>query len=318
MNHDISVVIPTIDRPKDLKIAMDSLSRQTYFPREVIIVDQSANGETKKLLSGLSMPFDVRYVHTEDRSSSRARNRGAEDAAGDLVCFLDDDVILDKDYFRFVNETFTAYPALNGLTGRIVNLESKYSGLFKKSGVMLLRLINLAFANERLKQFGIKGVFSVSSYVFVPKKILFGCEWLSSCNCTYRKETFEQFLFEPKFEKYSYREDVDLSNRIFRRYPNTLAFNPVMTLVHNQSPESRIPNAEKLRMKYVYFMYVYLKTHKAGFEFWWSTAGYVINRFLLSLSEFNMRRFFAEMEALSFALKHLDRIKKGDVSYSSW
>jgi len=46
----VSVVIPTLNRPKHLQKALNSLSAQTILPHEVIIVDQSDDSETEKLI----------------------------------------------------------------------------------------------------------------------------------------------------------------------------------------------------------------------------------------------------------------------------
>ena len=47
----LSVIFPTYNRSKDLKIALDSLLEQELLPFETIVVDQSDNDLTRKLCS---------------------------------------------------------------------------------------------------------------------------------------------------------------------------------------------------------------------------------------------------------------------------
>ena len=55
----VSVIIPTLNRPKALKIILESLLGQTVLPNEVIIVDQSKTDETKVVVN------DIFYEHNQ-------------------------------------------------------------------------------------------------------------------------------------------------------------------------------------------------------------------------------------------------------------
>lgn len=85
----VSVVIPTYNRDWALARALDSVCRQTYPNREIIVVDDGSCDQTPDLLS--SYTGRVRVVRTGNRGVSAARNTGIKQAAGRFVALLDSD-----------------------------------------------------------------------------------------------------------------------------------------------------------------------------------------------------------------------------------
>jgi glycosyltransferase involved in cell wall biosynthesis len=90
LNPTVSVVIPTINRPAELLRALDSVSKQTYSPLEVIVV---VDGPDEKTLSALARRHDsIRTLQLSARRGvSVARTFGVKNAAGSWIAFLDDD-----------------------------------------------------------------------------------------------------------------------------------------------------------------------------------------------------------------------------------
>lgn len=103
---EVSVIIPTYNRVKDVDECLDSIILQRILPKEVIIVDDSDNDEIKNLVEHRKDKFKekdivLRYIRNEkEKSLTIARNIGIENATGDTILFLDDDVILDKNYIK--------------------------------------------------------------------------------------------------------------------------------------------------------------------------------------------------------------------------
>jgi glycosyltransferase involved in cell wall biosynthesis len=85
----ISVVVPTRDRPASLRRCLAALAAQTQ-PVEVVVVDDGSAeaAAVAELVAGVE---GARLVRTGGRGPATARNAGARAAAGDVVCFLDDD-----------------------------------------------------------------------------------------------------------------------------------------------------------------------------------------------------------------------------------
>lgn len=93
---DISVVIPTCDRPAWLQRALQSVRAQSHAPCEIIVVD---NGSTP--LDAESLPDEITLVRMPPRSGAGvARNTGADRARGAYIAFLDDDDEWRDDYLE--------------------------------------------------------------------------------------------------------------------------------------------------------------------------------------------------------------------------
>jgi glycosyltransferase involved in cell wall biosynthesis len=90
MAPEVTVVIPTRDRPAGLAAALDALRAQTLDPGrfEVVVVDDGSSPPAVASAGGL----DVRVVrHDAPRGPAAARNAGWRAARGGLVAFTDDD-----------------------------------------------------------------------------------------------------------------------------------------------------------------------------------------------------------------------------------
>ena len=94
---ELSVVVPTFDRPELLRETLASLAKQSVAPDEVVVVD---NGTVPASIAGdAARPFALRYFRIAARAGvAQARNFGAQQAKGAYVAFLDDDDFWDPDY----------------------------------------------------------------------------------------------------------------------------------------------------------------------------------------------------------------------------
>ena len=111
----VSVIIPTKNRAADLEIVIENLLQQSTLPTELIVVDQSAR---KSYAKPISIP--LRYIHDPELSgTATARNAGMNIASGDILLFLDDDVILEKSFIEQIVAAFE--PGITGVSGIITN-----------------------------------------------------------------------------------------------------------------------------------------------------------------------------------------------------
>lgn len=96
----ISVIIPTYNKLSRLKLTLHALLRQRYPEYEIIIVDDGSDVETREYLHNLKdKNADViRIISQINQGRARARNIGARHAKGDRLVFVDDDIIVDKDF----------------------------------------------------------------------------------------------------------------------------------------------------------------------------------------------------------------------------
>jgi GT2 family glycosyltransferase len=113
----ISLVIPTVDRPEALYNLLRHLEHQTVAPFEIVIVDQSARPDARVASYADARP-GIRYLRISERGLPNARNVGVAASGGDVVLFLDDDSIPDRDLVRAHAEAYED-PGVAGAGGRV-------------------------------------------------------------------------------------------------------------------------------------------------------------------------------------------------------
>jgi len=119
----ISVIIPTCNREASLlRIVFALAARKENVPHEVIVINDGPplSMPVGRMLAGLAT---VRVIETNARNVSVARNAGAAVARGDILAFLDDDIVPTPDWLSLVARAFaSAGGALGGVTGRVTSL----------------------------------------------------------------------------------------------------------------------------------------------------------------------------------------------------
>ena len=112
----VSIVICTRTRPETVDACLDSLLREDYPAFEVIVVDNTVEGDFRPRISGDER---IRVVREGRRGLSRARNTGIRKARHDILAFIDDDVTVDRGWVRAIGSAFED-DAIAGVTGLVV------------------------------------------------------------------------------------------------------------------------------------------------------------------------------------------------------
>jgi len=101
-NTKASIIVPTysLERFKDILETVDSLLKQTFANKEIIVVVDKNEDLYLKLKDSLSP--SVHVVLSTEAGASSARNVGVKKATGDIIAFIDDDVIVDKNWLSMV------------------------------------------------------------------------------------------------------------------------------------------------------------------------------------------------------------------------
>ena len=122
----ISVIIPTYNRSESLKDVLDSLIHQEStdgFDWEVLIVDNNSKDKTKELAEEFIPKFKgkLRYIFEPTQGINCARNVGINNASGDILSFVEDDCVVNKDWLFEITEFFKN-PDHNAMGGKILPL----------------------------------------------------------------------------------------------------------------------------------------------------------------------------------------------------
>jgi glycosyltransferase involved in cell wall biosynthesis len=94
---EVSVVLPTHNRPRLLALTLYSVLWQRGVDVEVIVVDDGSTEDVGTVVEGLQ-DARVRLIrHGRPQGVSAARNRGIAEASGSWIAFLDDDDVWAPD-----------------------------------------------------------------------------------------------------------------------------------------------------------------------------------------------------------------------------
>lgn len=88
---NISVIIPTCNRPEMLKRAIASVLAQTYQDFEIIVVDDGMKERAESVVNFFHDPRITYIAHEQGKGGAAARNTGIRAAKGEFIAFLDDD-----------------------------------------------------------------------------------------------------------------------------------------------------------------------------------------------------------------------------------
>lgn len=173
----VSAIIVTYNRASFLSEAIDSILAQTYFQKnpqewELVIIDDGSTDRTQEAVEKYLGDQRVKYLRTENRGVSAARNLGLATARGEFIGFLDSDDLWLRDKIQVQMSYLRAFPeAMFCLTeeiwvrhGRRVNQakkHQKYSG-WVLDKVLPLCLLSLSSALFRRKLFAEIGNFDES------------------------------------------------------------------------------------------------------------------------------------------------------------
>jgi glycosyltransferase involved in cell wall biosynthesis len=111
------VVVPTYNRPKQVRCAIDSVRNQTHTVDELLVVNDGSDADYSGVRHYLeSLKIEATYLETDGDGACAARNLGAQHASGEVLMFLDDDdqwrpKKVKRQLVRFNNQTGLVYSA---------------------------------------------------------------------------------------------------------------------------------------------------------------------------------------------------------------
>jgi len=127
---DVSVVVPTYDRPQAVRRALQAMTELDY-PRsrfEVIVVDDGSPVALEEVIAPFRRHLDLTLVRQSNAGPAAARNTGANQAKGKFVAFTDDDCTPARGWLRTLEARLAAAPD-HIIGGRTVNalVTNRYS-----------------------------------------------------------------------------------------------------------------------------------------------------------------------------------------------
>lgn len=283
MKNSIDVLIPTINRQKEILDCLDSINKQTVKPDNIIIIDASDSDELNKILNYKYKDLSIEYIHS-DKGLPHQRNIGIQYIKSKWVLFLDDDIVLQ---YNFIEEAFRAIEVneeYSCLTGSIINHNRKS----KVNPLMILFQKLFYLSKSCIAGFNKSGTYNVNHPALrgpIEVGVAIGC--LSM----YKSDIFNKYKFDENYqylEGYASYEDEDFSLQI--RHDNKILYCTDTKAYHNRNTgcATRLSIYRGARIRAFNHRYLYRK-HKTYYNFkpiphFVSCFGMVIESILKNLS----------------------------------
>lgn len=225
----ISAVIPTKNRPRDLLVAVKSITRQSRKPDQLVIIDQSGDVLGFELVSAelKRIPeIELSYIHDQAiQGLVAAKAESLKFATGDVICFLEDDVVLEDDYIAEIENGFLNETTMLGCSGVITNPPTV--------GWLYLLMFNIFH----------RGIFldgrpAIYAGITRQSTSLVASDALSGGLSAWRARVFDEVAFDVR-NGFHMLEDFEFSRRAFRCFGPHFFINPRARLEHNCSPINR-------------------------------------------------------------------------------
>lgn len=281
----ISIIICTLHNLKGLEKCIASITEQTLKPDEVIIVHGDIDKEMEEGITKRMHPLlqsniiTLKYVKTI-RSLVMQRNIGIDNACGDVIVFLDDDVVLERDYFYYLLEAYQSKwsKSLGGIQGTIIECIQDNNPWQLKEVLKKLFLLGGMTGSGRLLP------SANASYCGNPKEMR-KVNIFNGCMMSFRREVLLENRFDSNFRELWAFDDVELSYRISQKYQ--LYQTPFAQLHHMQSSLSYEGHQKITRMfvfNRLYLFRLYFSNLKTNwFLFFWSNFGELFYSIFLSI-----------------------------------
>lgn len=121
----LSVIICTYNRDKYIYNVLRSLAENTLSPSqyEIVLVDNNCTDNTRGECDRLVQDFPevtLRYFLETNQGLSHARNRGIKESKGEILVYVDDDALVNKEYLQTYADFFKQHSEIDAAGGPII------------------------------------------------------------------------------------------------------------------------------------------------------------------------------------------------------
>jgi len=223
--NNVSIVISTYskDRLEYLLDCIDSLKKQTLKPAEIILV-LDPNSELIEFYR-MRLP-DIKIAVSQEQGLSNARNVGVKNAKEEIIAFIDDDAVADKDWLKNLTKNYED-PKTMGVGGQIRPLWNKSPKWFPSELNWVLGCTYKGLPENRA---------SIRNPI--------------GCNMSFRKKAFERAgYFRCDIGRFGKKllsgEEMEFSVRVLEKIPDSkIIYEPSAIVYHKV-------DAKKANLKYL-------------------------------------------------------------------
>ena len=324
-----SIVIPVFERNNILKNCLESVLNQHLKPIEVIIVDNNKNNyESIKLNNLISKPsydcLNIRILKSYKNSGAIARNIGAKSSKGDVVAFLDSDVILDSDYYDILIKYFSDKKnliAIQGTDRALIESQKKddrnnffykifyYFEQFFETSLIFNKKSAYVSPSMAVAHPNVKNDFEVSS------------QWISTCAGLFKRDLFEDYSFPSQFVTYSNNEYLLFSHQLFLDKRGEMIYTSKAKYRDIQTSVGRIPLKSLMYQIQTYDLFIFVKLFNMNplkfLIFLKSRIGHLILNLikLITKRNFSFKNLFYAFHSIMYPFLNIRSIINEDLSF---
>lgn len=225
---NISVIVPAYNAESTISACIKAVLEQSFSNQEyeIIVVDDGSTDNTASVIQ----TFPVRYIHQHNQGPASARNRGVQEAQGELVLFTDAD----------------CQPLSNWIEEMIRPFEKKQVMAVKGKYQTEQRALTARFAQAEFEE----------RFQMLQRQD--SIDMVDTYSAAYRKNVFLSFGgFDPAFPVAN-NEDTELSYKMSRA-GCIMVFNPDAVVLHLGHPDSLMKYARLKFWRGYWRMVVYKK-----------------------------------------------------------
>ena len=310
MNKEISVIIPTLNRPDSLLRTFGFMEKSSVLPDEVIVIDQTQDKDVAERIKNIcdSSKLNIKYTWVSTPSLTKARNIGFNQANGEILVYMDDDVDVKQDTFSNVHKIFSdeSIAMAGGINGSCTNRINVFGVLFGRFSLL-----------RRKRGHVMKSVFGR-----FPVKVRehTDTEWAMGFFFCIRKKLTEKWniRFDENLKYYGYAEDLDFTYRYFRKASQEglrCIMSSLLCVKHNATIEYRTPSRKNIFLYSVHRWYLSKKLFNTTWSLLnviWADIGYIVMK--LSRREPTNDLW----DAMRFCMRNRKDIFSGDMHYQEY
>lgn len=247
-----SLILCTYMRAGSLLNLLNSVKTQTIYPNEIVVVDGSLNDETRLMIEKNPFPNLLYFkVGAQNRGLTKQRNFGISKVATDseIVSFLDDDTILEPEYFENILNAFVQHEDAAGVGGIAVNENRWKTNDQNLKSSAKFYVIDNYYIKESSRNY-LRNVLGLSSdkppgvmpefsngrtYSYPLNGKTYPVDLIIGMAMNFRKSVFETLIFSTHFEGYGLYEDADFSLRALKYGQNYIATSAQLSHYHDAS-----------------------------------------------------------------------------------
>lgn len=179
MQKKVSIIVITYNAKDDLMECIESLKKQDYNEKEIIVVNDASTDDTLNFLKQYQSQTDMEMVVISNKRNlgvAGARNVGIQHASGEIIAFTDSDCVTDRSW---ISELVQGY---------------EHKGVAAVGGNITDRQITTIW---ELTDKGHDFVATGEGYV----------SYIQGCNMSFDSNVLKKFMFNEEI-KYGYEEKL--------------------------------------------------------------------------------------------------------------